>query len=138
MILFHLICGQEHEFEGWFRNGATFDEQLAAGELTCPVCSNRSVRKAPMSPGVISGERAEKGKRDADAELRESLIALRRTIEENCDYVGERFPEEARRIHYGEVEERPIYGQTSLDEARSLREEGVDIMLIPGRPRRDS
>lgn len=130
------MCGQEHEFEGWFRNGAAFDEQLAAGELVCPLCSDRSVRKAPMAPGVITGARS--GKRDADAELRESLIALRRTIEENCDYVGERFPEEARRMHYGEAEERPIYGQTSLDEARSLRDEGVDVMLIPGRPRRDS
>lgn len=135
MILFHLLCGHEHEFEGWFRNGAAFDEQLAAGELVCPMCSDRSVRKAPMAPGVITGEG--RAKREADA-LRDSLVALRRVVEENCDYVGERFPEEARRIHYGEAEERPIYGQTSLDEARALCAEGVDVMLIPGRMRQDS
>lgn len=138
MILFNLICGQEHEFEGWFRSGAAFDEQLAAGELVCPLCSDRSVRKAPMAPGVISGI-GEKGPgRNSDAELRGSLIALRRTIEANCDYVGEQFPEEARRIHYGEAEERPIYGQATLDEARLLKDEGVDVMVIPGRIRRDS
>ncbi len=135
MILFHLICGQEHEFEGWFRNGAAFDMQLAAGELVCPVCNDRSVRKAPMAPGVLSGE--SKANREADI-LRDSLIALRRAVEENCDYVGERFPEEARRIHYGEAKERPIYGQTSLEEARALHDEGVDLMLIPGRRRQDS
>lgn len=135
MILFHLICGHEHEFEGWFRNGAAFDAQLAAEELICPVCNDRSVRKAPMAPGVITGE--SKNSREAHA-LRESLLSLQRAVEENCDYVGERFPEEARRIHYGEAEERPIYGQTSLEEAWALHDEGVDVMVIPGRPRRDS
>ncbi len=135
MILFHLICGHEHEFECWFRNGAAFDTQLAAEELVCPVCDDRSIRKAPMAPGVITGE--SKTSRDADA-LRRSLVSLRRVVEENCDYVGDRFPEEARRIHYGEAEERPIYGQASLDEARALHDEGVDVMLIPGRRRQDS
>ncbi|HXP95887.1 MAG TPA: DUF1178 family protein [Telmatospirillum sp.] len=134
MILFHLLCGREHEFEGWFQSGAAFDAQLAAGELTCPVCDDRTVRKAPMAPGVISS-----GKKESrEVALRDSLAALRRVVEENCDYVGERFPEEARRIHYGEAEERPIYGQTSLDEAKALHDEGVEVMLIPGRPRRDS
>jgi hypothetical protein len=134
MILFNLLCGRDHEFEGWFRSGAAFDEQLAASELVCPVCSDRSVRKAPMAPGVISS-----GKKESrEVGLRDSLAALRRAVEENCDYVGERFPEEARRIHYGEAEERPIYGQTSLDEARALYNEGVEVMLIPGRRRQDS
>ena len=135
MILFNLICSLDHEFEGWFRNGAAFDEQLAAGELSCPVCENRSVRKAPMAPGVIAGGRKES--REAEG-LRESLGTLRRLVEENCDYVGERFPEEARRIHYGEVEKRAIYGQTTLEEAKALNDEGVDVMLIPAPLRQDS
>ncbi|MDR3437966.1 DUF1178 family protein [Telmatospirillum sp.] len=135
MILFNLICGHEHEFEGWFRSGADYDSQVAAGELVCPVCSDRSVHKAPMAPGVISGEG--RANRDVDA-VREALVALRKTVEENCDYVGERFPEEARRIHYGETKERPIYGHTSLDEARALFEEGVEVMLIPKRLRQDA
>ncbi len=135
MILFHLICGHEHEFEGWFRSGADYDCQLVAGELVCPVCDDRAVQKAPMAPGVISGEA--RGNRETDT-LREALLSLRRTVEENCDYVGERFPEEARKIHYGEAKERPIYGHTSLDEARALYEEGVEVMLIPRRVRRDS
>ncbi|MTJ83384.1 MAG: DUF1178 family protein [Telmatospirillum sp.] len=135
MILFNLICGHDHEFEGWFRSGADYDGQLAAGELVCPVCEDRNVQKAPMAPGVISGE--SRDRREPDA-LREALLALRKTVEENCDYVGERFPEEARRIHYGEAEDRPIYGHTSLDEARALFEEGVDVMLIPKRVRQDA
>jgi hypothetical protein len=134
MILFHLVCGREHEFEGWFQSGAAFDAQLAAEELVCPVCNDRAVRKAPMAPGVISS-----GKKESrEVALRDSLIALRRVVEENCDDVGERFPEEARKIHYGEAEERPIYGQASLDEAKALHDEGVDVMLIPGRLRQDS
>jgi hypothetical protein len=135
MILFHLMCGLEHEFEGWFRSGAAFDEQLAANELVCPLCNDRSIRKAPMAPGVISSGR--KATHDAVA-LRDSMQALRRVVEEKCDYVGERFPEEARKIHYGEAEERPIYGQTSMEEARALHDEGVEVMLIPGRMRQDS
>jgi hypothetical protein len=135
MILFHLICGQEHEFEGWFPSGAAFDAQLADDALACPQCGDRAVRKAPMAPRVIRGETRANPVAES---LRESLVALRRAVEENCDYVGERFPEEARRIHYGEIAERPIYGQSSLDEARALRDEGVDVLVIPGRPRQDS
>jgi hypothetical protein len=135
MILFHLKCGHEHEFEGWFRSGADYDAQLDRGELVCPVCGDRSVCKAPMAPGVITGEKRDGREKDA---LREALLALRRTVEENCDYVGDRFPEEARRIHYGEAEERPIYGQTSLDEAKALCDEGVDVMLLPKMQRQDA
>jgi hypothetical protein len=135
MILFNLVCGQDHEFEGWFRSGADFDKQLAAAELVCPVCNDRAVQKAPMAPRVITGEA--KVKHQA-RDLREALTALRKVVEANCDYVGDRFPEEARRIHYGEAEERAIYGQATLDEARALCDEGVDVMLVPKPLRQDA
>lgn len=135
MILFHLLCGQDHEFEGWFPSGAAYDAQAAAGDICCPMCNDRSVRKAPMAPGVIKGATAE-GK--VAAAMRNALDELHRQVEASCDYVGERFPEEARRIHYGETGERAIYGHATLDEARALTDEGVDVMLLPRRPRRDS
>lgn len=133
MILFNLICGQDHEFEGWFPSGDAYERQVAAGEVACPLCNDRTVRKAPMAPGVLKGG----SKTDGDG-LRDALIELRRKIEESCDYVGDRFPEEARRIHYGEAEERPIYGRATLDEAKALTDEGVEVMLLPKRPRQDS
>jgi hypothetical protein len=134
MILFNLICAHEHEFEGWFRSGAAYDTQVAAGEVNCPVCHDPQVRKAPMAPGVIKGEG---GNNQVAVALRDALAALRRRVEETCDYVGDRFPEEARRIYYGEAEERSIYGSASLDEAQALCEEGVEVMLIPACRRKD-
>ncbi len=135
MILFHLICGQNHEFEGWFPSGDAYERQVKAGEVSCPLCNDRVVRKAPMAPGVLKGECKADGEAGA---LREALIELRRKVEESCDDVGDRFPEEARRIHYGEAEQRPIYGRATLDEAKALSDEGVEVMLIPKRLRHDS
>lgn len=135
MILFHLLCGQDHDFEGWFPSGAAYDEQAAAGGIACPVCSDRNVRKAPMAPGVLKGG-SDAG--NAVVALREVLADLHRRVEATCENVGERFPEEARRIHYGEAKERAIYGQASLEEARALSDEGVEFTLLPGRPRQES
>ena len=134
MILFNLICARDHEFEGWFRSGAAYDTQVAAGEVNCPICQDCRVRKAPMAPGVIKGAT---GDNQVTVSLHDALAVLRRRIEETCDNVGDRFPEEARRIHYGEAEDRGIYGSASLDEARALCEEGVEVMLIPPRRRTD-
>ncbi len=135
MILFHLICGQNHEFEGWFPSGDAYDRQVKAGEVSCPLCNDHIVRKAPMAPGVLKGGSKAGGEAGT---LREALVELRRKVEESFDDVGDRFPEEARRIHYGEVVERQIYGRATLDEAKALTEEGVEIMLIPKRLRQDS
>ena len=88
-----------------------------------------------MAPGVLKG--GGEGDQVAVA-LRDALSELRRRVEESCDFVGDRFPEEARRIHYGEAEERAIYGSASLDEARALCDEGVEVMLLPRRPRTNS
>lgn len=124
MILFELACANEHHFEAWFRDGAAYEFQAAAGEIVCPACGNAQVAKAPMAPRLAKHH-------GAAAELRHALGDLRRKVQENCTYVGERFPEEARRIHYGETEARPIYGEASPDDARALEEEGVDFRRIP-------
>jgi hypothetical protein len=135
MILFALRCAAEHEFEGWFRNGAAFETQSAAGEIACPVCGGSEVSKAPMAPRV-GRSRAEAA--PSPEQLRKALTELRAQVEANCDYVGERFAEEARRIHYGETDKRSIYGEASADDAKSLNDEGIEFARIPWPSRTDA
>lgn len=146
MILYSLCCADDHTFEAWFKDSATFDEQVAAGEIQCPVCATASVAKAPMAPriGKGGGERDDPAPQPQTysnskaAEMRRMLSELRRHVEDNSDYVGDKFPEEARKIHYGETEERSIYGEASEDQANELVEEGIEIGRIPWLPRTDS
>ncbi|HTO81253.1 MAG TPA: DUF1178 family protein [Methylomirabilota bacterium] len=138
MILFDLRCGKGHVFEAWFRNNATFEAQSKAKEIACPTCNNRAVEKAPMAPRIgKSGVDAEQVAAEMAA-MRKQLQALRTKVEANCDYVGDKFAEEARRIHHGEVERRDIYGEASDDEARELNDEGIEFARIPWLPRHDS
>lgn len=142
MILYKLRCSAEHGFEAWFKDGATYDRQAEAGEIVCPVCGDSRVAKAPMAPRLAksrSGEgttQPEAG--GSHAEIREALLELRRQVESNCDYVGDRFPEEARKIHYGEAGQRNIYGEATDDQARELTDEGIKVGRIPWLPRTDS
>ncbi|TVR98237.1 MAG: DUF1178 family protein [Rhodospirillales bacterium] len=144
MILFDLICGHGHGFEAWFRNGDAFDEQREGEAIVCPACGTTDVAKAPMAPHVARrtpppgrGSVAA-GKDDHHAQsLRGSLEALRRQVEATCDYVGDRFAEEARRIHYGEIEARSIFGEASTGEAQALADEGVAVQRLPWLPRRN-
>jgi hypothetical protein len=136
MILFALRCAADHEFEGWFRDNAMFDRQSAAGKITCPQCGDNGVTKAPMAPRVARSRKAEAA--PSPAHLRKALQELRRHVETNCDYVGERFAEEARRIHYGETDPRGIYGEASPDDAAGLAEEGIEVSRIPWLPRSDA
>ncbi len=133
MIVFDLKCADGHVFEAWFRDGETFDAQAAAGEVACPVCGDTAVAKAPMAPNVARKARA----REAEQTARK-LRALREHVEKTCEHVGERFPEEARKIHHGEVDKRGIYGEASLDEARALTEEGIEFGWLPFGPSHDS
>jgi hypothetical protein len=136
MILFALRCSTGHEFEGWFRNGAAFEEQSAAHLISCPECGDKRVTKAPMAPRL---QRSNSADRPVSLQqLAETLRELRRHVEENCDYVGERFAEEARRIHYGEIDPHDIYGETTAEEAESLSEEGIEFDTIPWLPRSDA
>ena len=156
MILYELKCQDGHGFEAWFRDGATYDAQAAAGEIACPICGDTGIVKAPMAPRIAKqpiGDRAIEDRRDpaqsaqeapqaptmmVNGEIRARLEALRRHVEETCDSVGDDFAEEARRIHYGEVPHRDIYGEATEDEAAELAEEGVAFARIPWPIRTDS
>lgn len=140
MIVFNLRCGHDHRFEAWFRSSEAYEAQVAAGEVACPACGDTAVSKAPMAPRLATkrGGDAPDPAAEFAGKMRRALAELRDHVEKNADYVGERFPEEARRIHYGETEPRAIYGEASSDEATALKEEGVEVARIPWLPRSDS
>ncbi|MGF1474735.1 MAG: DUF1178 family protein [Geminicoccaceae bacterium] len=136
MICFTLQCADLHRFEAWFRNGETYDEQAAAGQIECPVCGNRTIEKAPMAP-AITKPKAERSQSMA-LQARQFARALKAHVEANFESVGERFPEEARKIHYGEAEERSIYGQATVEQAKELVDEGIKVAPIPDVPDHDA
>jgi hypothetical protein len=129
MIRFTLRCTAEHEFEGWFRNGDAFEAQQKAGEIACPTCGDTQVEKALMAPNIGRSHRNVPAL--SPAQMRAALLELRRQVESKCDYVGERFAEEARKIHYGEADPHGIYGEATLDESRELADEGITVGRIP-------
>lgn len=134
MIRFSLVCDAAHEFDGWFRNGEDFDTQKKRGLVSCPVCHSAKVDKALMAPVVSTGRKREKMALAMGEEQRKALAKLKAMADEaraNADYVGDRFADEARKIHFGEVEARGIYGEATTEEARALVEDGVEFMPLP-------
>lgn len=143
MIHYDLICDKGHAFDGWFRNSAAFDQQAGDGLVSCSVCGSAKVEKQLMAPGIPV-----KGNRKADsankmvagpvdarlAQLMQMVREMRKHVEENAEYVGDRFAEEARKIHYEEADHRGIYGQASPDEAKALIEEGIAVHPLPRLP----
>ena len=129
MILFTLRCESGHEFEGWFRDGDAFETQQAGSEIACPECGNTKIEKAVMAPNIARSR--PKGPPVSPAQMRAALVELRRQVETNCDYVGERFAEEARKIHYGEADPHGIYGEATKEESHDLAEEGISFGQIP-------
>ena len=150
MIVFDLVCPKGHCFESWFKDGAAYDQQVSAGHVACPACGSTDIKKALMAPNLSGTKKKEETPPQPQmtkkaalemkqaAELRENLKKIRQSVEENFDYVGRGFAEEARKIHYGETEARNIYGETSDEEAKALTEEGVDVARIPWIEREDS
>ena len=136
MILFALRCTSGHEFDGWFRDGETFEAQQQAGEIACPECGDAHIEKALMAPNI--GRSHKNRPALSPAQMRAALVELRRQVETNCDYVGERFAEEARKIHYGEVDPHGIYGEASAEESQELSEEGISFGRIPWVPSTDA
>lgn len=140
MIRFALTCDDGHEFDAWFSSGDSYDEQTEAGVIVCPTCGSAEVRKALMAPAVLRGRSAEpapQSESPAEADGKQTyafLKGLREHLQKNADDVGKNFPEEARKIHYGETEERNIYGEASLDEAKALQEEGIPALPLPKLP----
>ena len=158
MIVYDLKCPQEHVFEVWFADSGSYESQAASGEVECPICGDHKVEKAPMAPNIPAGIGRGRGRDGAKvrtlagrapaapdtptpAQVGDAIKTLRKmrdVIERNFDNVGKRFPEEARKIHHGEVEKRNIYGDASREEARELQEEGIEVSQIPWLPRHDS
>ncbi len=136
MILFSLRCASGHEFEAWFRDGDGFEAQQNAGGIACPHCGDTQVEKAVMAPRI--GRSRANTPAISPAQMRAALVELRRQVETNCAYVGERFAEEARRIHYGEADSQGIYGEASEEELKELAEEGISFGRIPWIPTTDA
>ena len=164
MIKYQLICDKSHEFEGWFGDSAAFESQQESGLLTCPVCGSADVRRALMAPNLASPKTRKtdlteqqpsaqpepqpqpQAPQQASAalppaaarkmqELMSEMRALQTRIREECRDVGNDFAEEARKIHYGEVEPEGIYGQATVEEREALDEEGIEIMDMPWLPK---
>ena len=139
MIHYALVCENEHRFEAWFRNAEAYDEQHKRGIVTCPICMTKAVDKAIMAPALSKAVGAEKkisfsAGHPQHAELREALKALRQKVVSEADYVGDKFAEEARKIHFKDAEARGIYGEATPEEAAALLEDGVDFMPLPTLP----
>jgi hypothetical protein len=157
MIRYDLVCGEGHAFDSWFRDSASYDRQAAEGLLNCPQCGSTQISKQLMTPGIPT-----KGNRRAEApsppatpepalpesparmfagpiEPRQQVLLrmmreLRKEIESKADYVGDKFAEEARKIHYEEAEKRGIYGEATAEDAKSLIDEGIEVHQLPKLP----
>jgi hypothetical protein len=159
MILYQFNCDRQHSFEAWFKDGATADRQLKRRSLECPACGSVKVAKALMAPRIgkkggheiapVEAPAAapvpapmpapEAGKAAMiPAKMREALLEIRRQVESNCDYVGDKFADEARKIHEGESEARGIYGEATEAEHQELVEDGIEVSRIPWVPRGDA
>lgn len=143
MIRYDLVCKDGHSFDGWFKDSGAYDKLVKAGQVACTVCGSTKVEKQLMAPGIPArsnkyeptNQQMVAGLKSAERKkLTEAVRQLRKHVTENADYVGTQFPEEARKIHYGETEERGIYGEASLEEARGLVEEGIDVSPLPKLP----
>ncbi|MBP1845286.1 hypothetical protein J2046_003555 [Rhizobium petrolearium] len=138
MIKYTLTCENAHTFEGWFSESADFDRQVESGFLTCPACNSSSISKTLMAPSVSTArKKEEKQAMVMDLARQEAMAKLKQAIAEikaNAEDVGEKFPEEARKIHYGEADARGIIGQASLSEVRDLLEEGIEVAPMPVLP----
>jgi hypothetical protein len=162
MIRYALVCAKGHDFESWFQSSAAYDKQARRGLVTCPVCGDGKVDKAIMAPRLSGASKrggvaapapadlapaAEAPVAPADdvkspvamvspqeREFRAKLKELRDHLTKNADYVGQKFPEEARKMHYGEIDHRSIYGEASPQEAKDLSEEGIEFHPLPVLP----
>jgi len=152
MIRYNLRCDRGHAFESWFQSSTAYESQEKRRLVNCPACGSAKVERAIMAPQIVSKKTRDRAAPAAapstevtapastplmmaqERELRAKLKELRDHIVKNADNVGERFPNEARKMHYGDIEHRPIYGEASPDEARSLIEEGVEVSPLPVLP----
>ena len=156
MILYNLICDRRHEFESWFPSSAAYDKQARRGLVSCPACASTKVDKAIMAPAISSARKHKPSPSPApeanvvsapqpdnapvamlspqETEFRAKLKELRDHLTKNADNVGKKFPEEARKMHYGEIEHRSIYGEASAQDAKKMLDEGIEFHPLPTLP----
>lgn len=153
MIRYALRCENGHGFESWFASSSAYESQAKRKLVTCPQCGSAKVAKAIMAPTLKRTDKGARARRASagpdnapepkapvaimsaqEAEFRKKLKEVRDHLTKNADYVGPRFPEEARRMHYGEIERRSIYGEASPDDAKELADEGIEFHPLPGFP----
>lgn len=156
MIRYALRCDRDHDFESWFQSSSAYDQQVRRKLVTCPICGSAKVDKAIMAPRIVGKKGRGRASQPPDPapattpeaapsgptsllmaqekELRTKLKELRDHIVKNADNVGERFANEARAMHYGDKEHRPIYGEASPEEAKSLIDEGIEVSPLPTLP----
>lgn len=135
MKVLNLRCTHDHHFEGWFASGEDFESQSERGLVACPVCGDHAITRLPSAPRLnVSGLRQDAAPPKPAQPLQAAWLKALRHMVENTEDVGERFPEEARRIHYGEVAERGIRGRASHEDAQALRDEGIEVMALPSLP----
>ena len=146
MIRYTLACNRKHEFESWFADSAAYDKQAKRGLVTCPQCGSAKIEKAIMAPQLANTRKRGKSVVTSaptepvamlspqETELRQKLKEIRDHLTKNSEHVGPKFSEEARKMHYGEIEHRSIYGEASPEQAKELAEEGVEFHPLPVLP----
>ena len=132
MIKYNLKCENNHNFDAWFSDSSNFEEQNENNLIFCPKCNSTKIEKNIMAPNIGSKKQSYTNALKTEKNYEKIIKNVRKHVEKNFEYVGNKFADEARAIHYGEKEEREIYGETSVEEAVDLIEEGVNVSPIPG------
>ncbi len=138
MIRYALVCDEAHEFEGWFGSSGDFDDQSERGLVGCPICDSKAVTKQIMAPSIAGTKKTTDLPPQMRSMVMEAMGRVRKHVEDNFDYVGDTFADEARAIHEGRSEDRGIYGEATPAEIKSLTEDGVPIAAMPPAPPKKS
>ncbi len=130
MIVFNLNCSDcASSFEGWFENTHDYNKQIRKGLLTCPSCNSTRIKKGLMTPNVAKKSNSKISK--TNKSIASNVKKLKKIIEKEFDYVGDKFTEEAKKIKYGEAKERGIYGEASIEQTKELIDEDIDVLPLP-------
>ena len=130
MIVFNLNCSDcDSSFEGWFENTKDYNKQINQGLVSCPACNSIHIKKGLMAPNVSKKSNTKNSKRKKS--IASNVKKLKKIIEKEFDYVGDKFTEEAKKIKYGEVKERSIYGEASIEQTKELKDEDIDVLPLP-------
>ena len=130
MIKYSLICDQDHNFEAWFSDSSTCDSQLKKSKVECPLCGSKKITKSIMAPSIPSKSNQKIPKSDVK-KVEMVMNKIKKHVQDNYEYVGDKFPDEARAMHYKETDQKDIYGEPTIEEAKDLIEEGINVQPLP-------